>query len=259
MPEYGNRPEMNEKFWKAKSWSFRFGSDAYFDMIAIEIDAGEGLEGLHLRSIVVSRFKMSGMSGDEWRHSYVWQIGGLNTEFLDLVGNEDWIDVSEGTPRLARSISSLYPLCFENETLSARILHHARCSVYRKGVLLAELSAKTPLFHLAGRLAWNLEGVRDEGLPKVGIVQREGLCHQPGCSGAAAVTLGLLHRYSDDGVKAPIWKHQPAIRQFCPRHLDRGDGALEDSNRNYYLISGEIPKIHGFHPGDESPSAVVIA
>lgn len=67
-------------------------------------------------------------------------------------------------------------------------------------------------------------------------------CDQPGCAEKAVTKCRLKKEYSDRGeelvMREGVNSH---YRQFCQRHLQRGDCGLEDSDSNYEVVSGPGP------------------
>lgn len=71
----------------------------------------------------------------------------------------------------------------------------------------------------------------------------KGYCDQPGCANAAVSKYRLKKLYSAHGEELAErdkpWPYE--YRQFCRKHLRRGDGALEDADDNYEIIEGPGP------------------
>jgi hypothetical protein len=84
-------------------------------------------------------------------------------------------------------------------------------------------------------------------------------CDQPGCSAPAVSKFRLKAEFSDSGEKLDMsdqsFRH---YRQFCQRHLERGDCSREDCDSNYEVISGPGPNEAHRRPEDESPSRCVV-
>ena len=82
-------------------------------------------------------------------------------------------------------------------------------------------------------------------------------CDQEGCHEIAETVLRLKQRYCDGprGCGEVKTGHDEKRRQFCARHVRRGDCGREDADTNYEIVSG--PGLAGGRPepSDESPSA----
>lgn len=80
------------------------------------------------------------------------------------------------------------------------------------------------------------------------------LCDQPGCKEEAVSKYRLKKLYSARGEelaeREKPWPYE--YRQFCQKHLRRGDGALEDADRNYEVVEGPGPA--ATTNTDESPA-----
>jgi hypothetical protein len=76
-------------------------------------------------------------------------------------------------------------------------------------------------------------------------------CDQTGCAEKAVSRYHLKKEYSDSGeelvMREGVNSH---FRQFCQRHLQRGDCGLEDSDSNYEVISGPGPDQARGYEGD---------
>lgn len=71
----------------------------------------------------------------------------------------------------------------------------------------------------------------------------EKLCDQPGCGAAAINEVRLKKEYSERGeeLSERNMSSFEKRRKFCERHLRRGDCGLEDSDKNYEILSGPGP------------------
>lgn len=65
----------------------------------------------------------------------------------------------------------------------------------------------------------------------------EDKCDQEGCSEIASVLYRRKMRYCDEG--HPHEDPTPQHRQFCAKHKNRGDSALDDCMQNYEEVSFE--------------------
>jgi hypothetical protein len=70
----------------------------------------------------------------------------------------------------------------------------------------------------------------------------KGACDQPGCSELAVSRYRIRKEYSEQGLALePDSLSGKSYRQFCKRHLRRGDCSREDSDDNYEVLSGPGP------------------
>jgi hypothetical protein len=113
----------------------------------------------------------------------------------------------------------------------------AKIEIFRKGVLLKERSF-SKMHYAADFLPAVLHEMADEGFTG-DHAQFERLCFQAGCKEEGVVEYRLIDEfYPAYGDKMPKreWR-QDVRRRFCERHALRGDCGLEDSDRNYELVS----------------------
>ena len=94
---------------------------------------------------------------------------------------------------------------------------------------------------------------------KVIEIERE-CCDQPSCAEKAVSRYKLKRLFSDQGDALDMSEkaHADYYRQFCRRHLYRGDCSREDCDDNYEVISGPGPNDSMEHPEDESPAQQVV-
>lgn len=87
-------------------------------------------------------------------------------------------------------------------------------------------------------------------------MEHEGLCDQPSCPNRAEGRFRLKRLTSDRGdYLDPADQHMQYYRQFCKRHLRRGDCSREDADDNYEPLDGIGPDASTNVV--ESPSAAV--
>lgn len=94
---------------------------------------------------------------------------------------------------------------------------------------------------------------------KVIDIERE-CCDQPSCAEKAVSVYALKKLFSEQGDPLDMseMSHARYYRQFCARHLYRGDCSREDCDSNYEVLSGPGPHDSQARPEDESPSGVVV-
>lgn len=69
------------------------------------------------------------------------------------------------------------------------------------------------------------------------IRKDEETCHQPSCAEPSTVIVKLKRQYSREGYWQDLSNHYCEVRRgFCDLHSTRGDGGLEDADRNYEVI-----------------------
>lgn len=84
-------------------------------------------------------------------------------------------------------------------------------------------------------------------------------CDQPSCAEPPVSRYQLKEHFSERGEKLDPSENQNAdyYRQFCARHLYRGDCGREDSDDNYIVLEGPGPNESQERAEDESPAARV--
>lgn len=132
---------------------------------------------------------------------------------------------------------------------------HIQVNFYFKGQLVHEAGwrdMKTALMLLAG------EFVKATcPIPSAVIEQEEkGLCDQPSCQDRAVGRFELKRQYERGRLLDPEEeKYSRYYRQFCERHLRRGDCSREDSDDNYVPLDGVGPECST--NVEESPSMIM--
>lgn len=210
-----------------------------------------------LRAVMVPRYKTSGMSGDEWRVSAMWQA---------RFGGGEWVSLDGPYHSLAVAGSAIFGGVYASHP-NYHALPCTSIRLLRKGRPVIELThdgRTLPLLVALGHLPWTLliwneQLPPDAPAPFGGDATRD-LCFQVGCSEPAVSTYALKSRFSRDGTERPaesrFWGRD-AVR-FCQRHLRRGDCGLEDADRNYDVLEGPGPDGHCTLPTDVSRSRVVL-
>jgi len=223
----------------------RHEDDRGFDEIRL-VGAG----GFMLRLSITERYKTSGMSGDEWRFSYVWAAGVEGA----------WVDFDGGYSRMDPACAALYPGLYTShqEWHAVSVLS---ADFYSHGEKLYEATYDgdaRPLLTMAGHLPWTYIVAGESGACRVSKT----LCAQPGCADPWTSLFGLRARYSRMGVKSSATTEYPKsirqdVRGFCGKHLRRGDCGLDDADSNYFVISGAGPDGGDDHASKmDSPSRV---
>lgn len=198
----------------------RHPEDHWFDECRIE-----GKYGPILRMVCVERWKTSGLSGDEWRFGYRWEIRKNGND-----GGRSWHPV-EGYPahRPDDAYRRLYPLVSEAAPLFLN--YEVSVHFYRKGVLAWNVPEIRPLRDAAGFLPWD-EIVAREQHDVIPLEEAtKGLCMQPGCRNEPTVRYRIKQEYDRCGNEKESYSANG--RHFCDKHRRRGDCALEDADVNY--------------------------
>jgi len=79
-------------------------------------------------------------------------------------------------------------------------------------------------------------------IPDIVRKLEETKCDQPGCSEDAVSRYRLKQQFSRNGHRLdPSDQYGTCYRQFCSRHLRRGDGGREDSDDNYEVLDSSGP------------------
>lgn len=204
---------------------------------------------------MIPRYKTSGLSGNEWRVSAMWEHkeGGL------------WVPFDGQYRNIETAGAALFPGLFS----SHKDWHEKTCTsirLFRKGRPIIEMTndgKPQPLLVAAGHLPWTLViwPEQDHGLPgPFGGDCTKDLCFQVGCNNKAVSTYTLKKRYNRSGNERSAeskWLGRAAVR-FCEKHLRRGNCGLEDSDDNYEVIEGPGPDGHNTDAGDISPSVLVV-
>jgi hypothetical protein len=77
------------------------------------------------------------------------------------------------------------------------------------------------------------------------IIEMEysGLCDQPSCPNQAEGRFKIKRETADNGswLDPEEWRYHESYRQFCKRHIKRGDCSREDADDNYEPLDGVGP------------------
>lgn len=210
----------------------------------------------HLRLVTKFRYKTSGLSGDEWRTSTIWQCTpSVATQMHgELEEDKDggWLSFDGGySGKLDVGCAALYPGIWSSQP-DLHTLRITAMDFCRKGRVLYRSTyddKPMPLLVVAGHLPWAFVKASDEPLGTDGAWEdMRHLCFQPGCALLACSTYRLKHLYNRDGkAEAAVARRYTLgnpvrevslIRRFCHLHLRRGDCGLEDADNNYQVIDG---------------------
>lgn len=216
--------------WKP-NWS-RLRDDRSFD--EVRLVPAEGSKGPHLRLVTHFRYKTSGLSGDEWRTSTMWERSPDGKLYEPFDG--PYLNVETG-------LKAFFPGIFTSHK-DWRNEEYVGIDFYWKGVLLYRATYEgkpAPLLVQAGHAPWAEVHASEEcgSLPD----GWEKKCFQAGCRRDATAVVLLKQQFGTEGVSRPSWLKYPdglhvSARAFCPTHRRRGDCGLDDADKNYLHVSG---------------------
>jgi len=176
------------------------------------------------------RYKTSGLSGDEWRFGFMWQVLGATWEDLD----GQYISQSSAMAAFYPAFRTSHPNWHDNICNSTQFLW--------RGQPLIEMTddgKPMPLLDAIGCLAWALIQAGEQA-PR-SARDDSNVCGQPGC---VETPVSLFRKKQDFhrniGVPREYYDGDLFIR-FCKKHLRRGDCGLDDADRNYELMEGIGP------------------
>jgi hypothetical protein len=126
--------------------------------------------------------------------------------------------------------------------------------LWHKGRPIVE-DFRTNLRFAIANLAALIEGHSCPIDTKVIEIERHS-CDQPSCTEPAVSVYKLKEQFSDRGERLhpDEGSYADHYRQFCARHLYRGDCGREDSDDNYVVIHGPGPHESQERSEDESPA-----
>ena len=215
---------------KPKPFFVRLENDDYFDEVRV---LGKDLP--IMRVVTRYRFKTSGMSGDVWRFSTMWQ-------FYQTDGS--WKDYDGPYGDIETACAAAYPGIFKSHS----DLHGRACGAidfYRKGLVVYRSTYDDlfiPLLQALAHLPWALVTA---GFPIRKEEEARGLCFQPGCAEPAISIYRLRKRgcrrcghVKDAGT---MFGKRPYARRFCRKHLRRGTSCRDDQDVMYEVIEGPGP------------------
>ena len=219
----------------------RLSDDSWFDEVRVEVDGAD-----FLRVVTRYRYKTSGLSGDEWRISTLWQYRE----------GDEWVDFDNGYHKIEQACIGIFPGIYTSHR-DWHDLPFTGVTFWRKGHCLYRATYDdTPirLLDALGHLPW-AKVLTGENLGSTPPELEGGvLCMQPGCAEPATVVYRLKSRFSwGEGYERVLEVDDPHHRAFCQRHARRGDCGLEDADRNYVIVSS--PDVGATtNPEDESPA-----
>lgn len=209
-----------------------------------------------------------GLSPEMWKHAEDVH-GSISAQLLQTDLNSDvWNTESESNPVETPSPSTVvirqkmmhvrHPKDEEFDAIDIRVVPRWKESelsgdewrfsyeaqVKRKGETIITITA--------GRLDWLLKRLQgdiltaceEENVDHEAWERTETKCDQLGCAEIATVFYVCHNRYTERGdMLAPNEFHDGnEYRQYCERHKNRGDCALDDAMHNYGLISNPRKK-----------------
>ena len=245
----------------------RHRDDDYWDRVTVASPSGPTLT-----ASIVPRFKTSGLSGSEWRVSAALILrsraaGSMPTGLQD----ERPILLERRYHRMGGRVTGLlhyapyhaYAAVRASASRRTRALFDAAgavITVERKGVVLMREERPTFGDAVLG-LAWHLVSANEgrEGIEWHHLTPDEERqhCQQVGCPDAPVNfyrLLGLQAHPNASRLMKPEYDWEGQYTWYCARHTTRGDGGLEDSDRNLELIVG--PGSADPDPSDAAPSAL---
>ena len=223
----------------------RFDRENWFDEIRLIGDSGLPV----VRLITVYRYKTSGMSGDEWRTSTMWQTTLPMQDAEPSERTPGWLNYDGPWLNVDVALAAAYPGIYKSQQPFHNTPIH-RVEFMRKG---KESYRSTfdgearPLLTICGHLPWALVGANDHPVGTDVMYEHcNARCFQPGCSEVAVSTYRLKSRFDYAGRASTAERKRGDViiydaRRFCPLHLRRGDAGMEDCDANYTVISGPGP------------------
>jgi len=236
----------------------RHEDDAGFDEVLFV--SGDGLPQTYadsesraiLRIVLVERYKMSHLSGDEWRFS---------TGLEQRRPGEPWQPLSGGYRDIGTHLAALYSELYgdfrDQKQESAWLFKEqiaAICFTW-KGHPVKSMShdgKPVPFLVAVGHAAWARHATADDGAADHMRRLTAELCAQPGCRSPIEVVYRLKKRFCQScGNEKYADLNLSDHRGFCRKHSTRGDCGFEDADRNYELVRGDIGPVD---PDKHSPS-----
>ena len=199
-----------------------------------------------LKLVMIERYKTSGLSGDEWRFRYQWQVQDKNK----------WKPLHDCGSSQDAAVAQFYMAFLTSHPEWHNEICYSQQFIW-KGQPMIEMSDDNkplPMLHSIGALQWSMAIAPEQALD----VERDHarFCAQPGCSNEWTTLFKLKNRYRRDGSIVEIQEWTPNyVRGFCRKHTVRGDCGLEDSDENYEYIEGEPPNGASVEPDKISPSS----
>lgn len=212
----------------------RLANDTFFDEVCLVDRGGVGM--LRLRTFY--RYKTSGLSGNEWRTSMMWQskIAAVMPHDRAVARDADgWQSYDGPYHTITDGLAAAYPGIYTSHK-AAHALPVEWIEFRRKGRMLYRSNmagSAAPLLTVAGHLpwAWIESGDHPHGTDEMWAWSNT-LCFQPGCAEVAVSTYTW---------RKPLLATSFA-RRFCAVHLRRGDQAVGDSDKDYTVLDGPGPE-----------------
>ena len=206
----------------------RHREEHWWDMMLFQFEGSDFSASIKIHE----RWKESGLSGDEWRFSYIYEFEAFGDQICAASCN---------FPQYA--ILSFLTL-FSKPSLKTLILNHpemmrgctVQVSFINRGVPMLTKSFSTFLDCLL--CIGKVEAVALEDHPKIHDLHKSILarrCSQPGCPRVGVNPVRILKQYDRYGVLESNPLFPVMGRQFCSEHLHRGDCSLEDCDDNYLV------------------------
>lgn len=220
----------------------RLDRDPWFDRIDVLTDGlvlvpGHAAVRVVLRLRCNYRYKTSGLSGNQWRVSWMWQANVRLLGDVQPAREAGWWNYDGPYHTIEAACAAAFPGIFTSQ----QQIHNYRClhiDFFRKNRKLYEANHPTTqrVIDALGHLPWALLMAGDAGVPEGTSAWNNALCFQSGCPEPAVSVYQLKQEFCCDGhpgTPTPI-----VLRCFCGIHLERGDGGLEDADSNYVVLEG---------------------
>jgi len=233
----------------------RHHDDEWFDEIRLV-----GAARPCFRLVTIPRYKTSGMSGDEWRVSTMWQTtedyeGVEAGEFVD-----GWLPLDGGYHDLRTACAAFFGGIYGSHRDTFGPMTIRAIEFLRKGRVLWTAThdgESRPLLIVAGHLPWALIVARESQILEWNDWHTK--CFQPGCNADATSTFRIKQEFCVGGGNCGAKREsygRVEHRRFCQRHVVRGDSGLEDNDANYELVDGPGTKQPERDAADESPAVL---
>jgi hypothetical protein len=216
-------------FVKSKLPLRRHHDDDYWDRIVVHAAS----TGVYLQISVRPRYKMSGLSGDEWRISAVVEVR-RNPQQKEAEFARAYHRIRNATEYAPYFVYQSIPELFSSPV--------ALLSVERKGHVL--MSEYRPTFGDAViGLGWHIVTANEgrEGIEWHHLTdeQERNHCQQVGCSARPSVVYRLKKLQVSPSDRVMIEPEFDFVGQFswyCAEHAERGDCGLEDADVNLEAV-----------------------
>lgn len=204
----------------------RHHDDDYWDRVTVQASSGA-----NFTAFILPRYKTSGLSGDEWRISAVFEVRRHPM----------------GTPIAGREFHRMNdvfryaPIFVYQDAHELLTSPSAEITVERKGRVLVQMTRPTFGDAVIG-LGWHalIANEQSEDWHHLTDAEERAHCQQVGCSDPPVNIYGL-HRLQIDRsgeMRGPKYDWEGQYVWYCGRHTRRGDCGLEDADKNLYLVDG---------------------